>query len=172
MADPKGTGEIQTLVEEGTELKGSLSSSCAVVVRGRIDGEIQAPSLNISNSGAVQGRVKVGEIKSQGEIAGEIDADVVQLSGRVRDNTVIRAKSLEVKLTPQNGRMQVVFGECELDVGDAPRRADVAGKAGESAKRGRSSSKEASANGGTQPPPAGPGGTIPPAAGEGGEHLR
>jgi len=31
-----------TLVEEGTELKGSLTSSCPVLVRGRIDGEVTA----------------------------------------------------------------------------------------------------------------------------------
>jgi hypothetical protein len=61
--------------------------------------------------------VKVGEIRSQGELAGEFDADMVQLSGTVRDNTVIRAKSLEVKLSPPTGKMQVIFGECELEVG-------------------------------------------------------
>ena len=41
----------------------------------------------------------------------------MQLSGTVKDNTVIRAKSLEVKLAPANGKMQVIFGECELEVG-------------------------------------------------------
>src|SRR5438105_10798298 len=38
MADEK-----KTLVEEGTELKGSISSKCPIVVRGKIDGEVQAP---------------------------------------------------------------------------------------------------------------------------------
>ncbi len=32
--------------------------------------------------------------------------------GMVKDNTVIRAKSLEVKLAPASGKMQVIFGEC------------------------------------------------------------
>ena len=41
----------------------------------------------------------------------------MQLSGTVKDNTVIRAKSLEVKLQPANGKMQVIFGECALEVG-------------------------------------------------------
>jgi cytoskeletal protein CcmA (bactofilin family) len=108
----------QTLVEEGTKFKGSLSSSCPIVVRGRIEGDVEAPSLTVSGSGAVHGKVKVGEMRSQGELAGEFDADIVQLSGTVKDNTVIRAKSLEVKLTPPNGKMQVIFGEVQLDVGD------------------------------------------------------
>jgi cytoskeletal protein CcmA (bactofilin family) len=107
----------RTLVEEGTHFKGSLSSDCPIDVKGRVEGDLSAPALSVSTSGAVHGKVKVGEIKSQGELAGEFDADVVQLSGSVKDNTIIRAKSLEVKLAPVNGKMQVVFGECELEVG-------------------------------------------------------
>jgi cytoskeletal protein CcmA (bactofilin family) len=114
MSDPKGR---RTLVEEGTQFKGSMSSDCPIEVKGRIEGDLAAPALAVSPSGAVHGRVKVGEIRSQGELAGEFDADMVQLSGTVRDNTVIRAKSLEVKLAPANGKMQVIFGECELEVG-------------------------------------------------------
>ena len=113
-----GASQKQTLVEEGTKFKGSLSSSCPIVVRGRIEGDVEAPSLTVSGSGAVHGKVKVGEMRSQGELAGEFDADIVQLSGTVKDNTVIRAKSLEVKLTPPTGKMQVIFGEVQLDVGE------------------------------------------------------
>ena len=115
-------GQKQTLVEEGTKFKGSLTSSCPIVVRGRIEGDVEAPSLNVSSSGAVHGKVRVGEMRSQGELSGEFDADVVQLSGAVKDNTVIRAKSLEVKLTPPSGKMQVIFGEVQLDVGDMASR--------------------------------------------------
>jgi len=113
-------GGKRTLVEEGTQFKGSLSSSCPIVVKGRIDGDVSAPSLQVSGTGAVHGKVKVGMIESEGELSGEFDADVVQLSGVVKDKTVVRAKSLEVKLAPANGKMQVVFGECMLDVGEMP----------------------------------------------------
>jgi len=33
---------------------------------------------------------------------------------------VIRAKTLEVKLSVEQGKLQVVFGECELEVGNPP----------------------------------------------------
>jgi cytoskeletal protein CcmA (bactofilin family) len=105
------------LVEEGTTFKGSLSSNCPIEVKGRIEGDVNAPALSVSASGAVHGKVKVGEIRSQGELAGEFDADIVQLSGTVKDATIIRAKSLEVKLNPAEGKMQVIFGECSLEVG-------------------------------------------------------
>jgi cytoskeletal protein CcmA (bactofilin family) len=126
MSDTKNGGVMgrKTLVEEGTQFKGSLSSDCPIEVKGRIEGDLTAPALAVSASGAVHGKVKVGQIQSSGELAGEFDADTVQLSGVVKDNTVIRAKSLEVKLEPANGgKMQVIFGECELEVGseEAPK---------------------------------------------------
>src|SRR5690242_17861746 len=110
----------RTLVEEGTELKGSLTSTCPVLVKGRIEGEIKAPSLTVSPSGAVHGKAALGELHAEGELSGDFDADVVRLSGTVKDRTVIRAKSLEVKLASETGKLQVVFGECELAVGEPP----------------------------------------------------
>ncbi|HEY2406864.1 MAG TPA: polymer-forming cytoskeletal protein [Polyangiaceae bacterium] len=114
------SGEKQTIVEEGTDFKGTLSSSCPIVVRGRIEGEVSTPALTVSENGAVHGRAKVGALKSQGELSGEFDADTVELAGRVKDNTVVRARSLEVKLASADSKMQVIFGETELAVGDAP----------------------------------------------------
>lgn len=114
------TNAKQTIVEEGTEFRGTLVSTCPVVVRGRIEGEIDTPALSVSEKGAVHGRAKVGSIKSLGELSGEFDADTVELAGRVKDNTIIRAKSLEVKLASEDTKMQVMFGDTELAVGDAP----------------------------------------------------
>jgi cytoskeletal protein CcmA (bactofilin family) len=113
----------QTLVEEGTELKGTLKSSCQVVVNGSIDGQIEAPALTISQSGTVLGSVKVSKLRSEGTLAGSIDADDVYLSGIVRSNTMIRATKLEVKLTQERGKLEVTFGECLLDVGEDPAKA-------------------------------------------------
>lgn len=110
----------QTLVEEGTELKGTLKSSCQVVVNGSIDGQIEAPSLTIADTGTVLGTVKAQKLRSEGTLAGNIDADDVYLSGVVRSNTVIRARKLEVKLQPERGKLEVTFGECSLEVGEDP----------------------------------------------------
>lgn len=123
LRNPIGSAtEKRTLVEEGTTFKGSLSSTCPIFVKGGVEGDIQAPSLTVAGSGTVSGKVKAGELKSEGSIAGDFDVEKVQLSGSVKDNTVIRAKSLEVKLTSASSKMQVVFGECELEVGDQPVR--------------------------------------------------
>lgn len=135
LRNPIGSAtEKRTLVEEGTTFKGSLTSTCPIFVKGGVEGDIQAPSLTVASSGTVSGKVKAGELKSEGALAGEFDVEKVQLSGSVKDNTVIRATSLEVKLTNTNSKMQVVFGECELEVGEQPSREKVIDKAHENGK--------------------------------------
>jgi cytoskeletal protein CcmA (bactofilin family) len=119
MNTPKDAGK-QTLVEEGTEFQGTLKSSCHVVVNGSIDGQIEAPSLTITGTGAVLGTVKARKLHSEGTLAGDIDAEDVYLSGTVRSNTMIRARQLEVKLAPDRGKLEVTFGECLVEVGEDP----------------------------------------------------
>jgi cytoskeletal protein CcmA (bactofilin family) len=123
----KPTGK-QTLVEEGTELKGTLKSSCQVVVNGKIDGQIEAPALTVTTSGAVLGTVRAQKLRSEGTLAGDIDADDVYLSGTVKSNTMIRAKKLEVKLSADRGKLEVSFGECMVEVGEDPAHAAEAAK--------------------------------------------
>ncbi|HEY0191978.1 MAG TPA: polymer-forming cytoskeletal protein [Kofleriaceae bacterium] len=122
-ADKHGlpTGK-HTLVEEGTEFKGTMSSNVPIVVMGKVEGEVAGPVIHITPSGVVAGNIKVKQLHSAGELAGEVEADTIQISGRVRDRTVIRARSLDVSLNVQKGGMQVVFGECELSIGDEPNK--------------------------------------------------
>lgn len=124
-SDRSDSSQRRTVVEQGTEFTGKLSSTCAIDVHGKIQGEIATPALTVSATGAVHGSAKVGTVSSEGELSGEFDAERVELAGRVLDNTVIRARSLEVKLSSERGRLQVIFGECELAVGDEPAERDM-----------------------------------------------
>jgi cytoskeletal protein CcmA (bactofilin family) len=112
--------EKRTVVEEGTHLKGNLESACPVVVHGRVQGDVQAPSLTVSATGVVEGTAKVGAIRCEGELAGEFDAERVELFGSVKDNTIIRATTIEMKLTGKRGKKQIIFGEAELPDADQP----------------------------------------------------
>ena len=126
MADPKkaeaAASVKKTLVEEGTEFKGSLVSKCPVAVNGRVEGEVHAPSLTVAPSGGVFGKMRIGQITSEGEIAGEVEAESVLLSGRVSNNTIIRAKTLEVKPVADSAALRVTFGDCVLEVGEEPKK--------------------------------------------------
>src|SRR5436189_5057540 len=122
MADKKSngrTGDKKTIIEEGTEFKGTLAASCPILARGRIEGEISGPALEVTDTGVVAGQVKVTELRSRGELAGRFDADEVMLSGRVRDDTVIVAKALEVTPT-RAGAVAVELDDCDLQIGELP----------------------------------------------------
>ena len=59
MNDSKNPGatEKRTLVEEGTTFKGSLTSTCPILVKGGISGDLEAPSLTVATTGTVSGRM-------------------------------------------------------------------------------------------------------------------
>src|SRR5688572_8042696 len=113
-------GDKHTLIEQGTEFKGTMRSTCPVVVNGRVEGELSAPELDVTATGTVQGNIKAERLSSRGMLSGNIDAGDLFLSGPVGNKTVIKAKNLEVKLAPEQGRMELTIGECTLDVGDEP----------------------------------------------------
>jgi hypothetical protein len=126
-------GDKQTLIEQGTEFKGTMTSTCPVVVNGRIEGDLSAPELEVTTTGSATGNIKAERLSSRGALSGNIDAGDLFLSGSVGSKTVIKARNLEVKLTPDAGRMELTFGECTLDVGDEPskeRKLDVAARGG------------------------------------------
>ena len=104
------TNEKRTLVEEGTRFKGSLTSTCAILVQGSVEGDVEGPSVTVSATGAVSGKIATGSLKSDGKIAGDFEVDTAQLAGSVANNTVIRAASLDVKLTAATGKLQLTFG--------------------------------------------------------------
>lgn len=115
-----GRMDKQTLIEQGTEFKGTMKSTCPVVVNGKVEGELSAPELDVTSTGTVRGNIKAEKLSSRGSLSGNIDAGDLFLSGSVGSKTVIKAKNLEVKLAPDQGRMELTIGECTLDVGDEP----------------------------------------------------
>ena len=118
----------QTVIENGTEFDGTMKSDCPISLSGKLKGQVAAPALTVTPSGSVHGKVKVSQLKAQGEVSGEIEAESVELSGRVSDQTVIRAKTLEVMLTQAQGGLQVTFGNCELQVGEKQARTEEKAK--------------------------------------------
>lgn len=109
-----------TLVEDGTEFKGELTSNCPLVIRGKVEGSIKAPAITIARSGSLTGTAKLGQLLSEGELSGEFEADAVRLAGKVGNNTTIKARSLEAKLASKEKGLMVTFGECTLEVGEEP----------------------------------------------------
>ena len=112
----------RTVIENGTEIDGAIKSDRPIVLSGNVKGQITAPSLEVTQEGIVNGTVKVSQFTCKGEVGGEVIAEAVELAGRVCDATVIKSKTLDVKLAEGNSGVQVTFGNCELQVGDLPAR--------------------------------------------------
>jgi hypothetical protein len=119
--DSEVTSIKRTLVEEGTELTGTLKSSYPVFVNGRFDGHIEAPMISIASTGAIVGTIRATTLRSQGLVAGRIEAGEAYVSGDIRSQTVIRARRLEVKLSsPEKAPLQVTFRTCNPDASELP----------------------------------------------------
>ena len=123
----QGTGSTgrKNVIDEGTTFKGSLTSSSTVVVMGVMEGEITGPAVEVEPSGVIVGKARITELRSRGELAGEFEADQVELSGKVRDNTIIRARSLLVAPRAGDNDSDAVFGECQIEVGEVPSKEKI-----------------------------------------------
>ena len=120
---PSLDGEVpvrDTIVEEGSTLRGSLASNGRVLVMGRLDGEVASPSVEVTETGALSGTVKAGLLRSRGALGGHLEAKEIDLGGRILDQTMIRAGELAVALA--DGEAGAQFGDCEIVVGEEPDR--------------------------------------------------
>jgi cytoskeletal protein CcmA (bactofilin family) len=145
------------VIDEGSTFKGVISGNSTVTVRGVLEGEVEGPALEVEPGGVLIGKAKVTELRSRGELAGQFEATDVELSGKVRDDTVIRAAALVVTsgLGADGTEPQAVFGGCQLEVGEVPSKEEIIRKVLAASKA------EGSVSIGVGSPPAP---TAPPAA--------
>lgn len=101
-----------TLVEDGTKIKGSLSSTVAVVVHGTVEGDLESPAVTVSATGSVSGIVVTKTLQSVGKVAGDFDVDHATLAGAVAVGTVIRAEAMDFKLDAKDPtkKIELRFG--------------------------------------------------------------
>jgi hypothetical protein len=126
MAEGKLSVGGHSVVDRGTTLKGTLAASSPVLVLGTLDGEVTGPGVEIEAGGKLVGKAKVGQLRCRGELSGEFDADEVELTGLVHEQTVICARTLLVSAEPgRDGKPAVTFGACLIQVGDPPSKEQV-----------------------------------------------
>jgi len=121
MNDPKSRSgaalasstQKQTLVEEGTSLKGSMTSTCPILIQGSVEGDVEGPAITISSTGSLSGKITAGALKSDGKVAGNLDVDSAHVAGTVEKDTVIKANTIDLKLKANNGKIELTFGEAK-----------------------------------------------------------
>jgi cytoskeletal protein CcmA (bactofilin family) len=85
-------------VGEGIQIRGNLSGSGDLVVRGRVEGQISLDNhLTIEESGFVMANVTVQSITVNGTIQGDVEAtDTVAISAGASMRGDIRAQEVEI----------------------------------------------------------------------------
>ena len=101
-----------TLVEDGTKIKGSLSSSVPVIVHGNVEGDVDSPAVTVSATGAISGMVVTNTLQSVGKIAGDFDVEQATVAGVVAVGTVVRATGMDLKLEAKDPtkKIELRFG--------------------------------------------------------------
>lgn len=108
--DDKKPQGPRTVVDDGTNLKGTINSSCPVLVQGTVEGAVEAPSVTVSATGSIAGKVTTEKLRSIGKIAGDYDVKDAQIAGAVEKNTHVKAETLHLKLNATDHRIQLTFG--------------------------------------------------------------
>ena len=109
--------DAQSVIEQGTELAGSLASRRPVVVNGRVEGQIEAPRLEVAKTGSLEGTIRAAHL------SGRVEAGELILSGSVGRSTVIKADRLQVELSRNGAPAGLTLGECTFEVGEEPSKA-------------------------------------------------
>jgi len=105
-----GSGvEPRTIVDEGTSFTGDFISSCPIVVNGRIEGDVKAPAVTVTTSGALQGKIEAKTISCRGSVAGVLEADVIELTGAIARDTIVRAQRLNLDVESTSGKIELAF---------------------------------------------------------------
>ena len=108
---PVSRAEPTTIVEEGTDFRGEFTSRCPVIVHGRIEGDVKAPAVTVTTSGALQGKVEAKTIRCKGSVAGVLEADVIELTGAIARDTIVRAQRLNLDVESTSGRIELAFNQ-------------------------------------------------------------
>jgi cytoskeletal protein CcmA (bactofilin family) len=103
--------EPATIVQDGTDFRGDFTSNCPIVVNGRIQGDVKAPAVTVTSSGVLQGRVEAKTIACRGSVSGVLEADAIELSGDIAQNTIVRAQRLRLNIESTSGRIELAFGQ-------------------------------------------------------------
>ena len=101
--------EPRTIVDEGTSFRGDFISSCPIVVNGRIEGDVKAPAVTVTTSGALQGKIEAKTISCRGSVAGVLEADVIELTGAIARDTIVRAQRLNLDVESTSGKIELAF---------------------------------------------------------------
>ncbi|MDJ0512655.1 MAG: polymer-forming cytoskeletal protein [Methyloceanibacter sp.] len=115
----------RSVVAKGAKLTGQLSIDGSVELKGEVEGEVIAASIDVLPGAVVVGPIEAKKIVVNGTVNGAIRGSSVLLKSRARVTGDIDCGSLVVeKGASIEGRLQRGFGASESEIEDNNRRID------------------------------------------------
>jgi cytoskeletal protein CcmA (bactofilin family) len=103
--------ELTTVVEEGSDFQGDFTSRCPIIVNGRIAGNVKAPTVTVTATGSLEGKIEAKTISCNGSVAGVLEADAIALTGAIARDTIVRAQRLNLDVESTSGRIELAFNQ-------------------------------------------------------------
>lgn len=95
---PNGSGNINTIIGEGCEIKGGITSKNSVKIDGNILGDLNIDgSVIIGDKGHIQGDVRCADLVVFGRLDGNIVTQQLQLKRTAHIHGNIEAQSFQVE---------------------------------------------------------------------------
>jgi cytoskeletal protein CcmA (bactofilin family) len=93
----KRTQKLETIIGEGTEIRGELSVTGTLRIDGAVEGNIRADWVIVGESGRIRGNIDSRGTVVGGSVEGNIDADeIAELKPKARVSGEIRSGKLAV----------------------------------------------------------------------------
>lgn len=92
-------GKVETIISEGTEIRGDVSSEGTIRIDGLVDGHIlKSTGVIIGETGRLTGDVQAESIAVGGEVSGNIDAsNILELLSTAKVYGDIKAQTLSIQ---------------------------------------------------------------------------
>ena len=97
MLGKKSQNNIETIVGNGTQISGELSTKGTIRIEGIVAGNIDADWVIVGESGSIRGNTRTRGIVVDGTVEGNIDADeTIELSNKSRISGDLLTKKLSI----------------------------------------------------------------------------
>lgn len=90
-------GGKASVLSSDLELHGKVSSTGAIEINGRVDGEVDGASVVLGSEGEILGRLRAESADVMGRIEGEVSADSLTLRSSSKAQIIVTSKILVIE---------------------------------------------------------------------------
>lgn len=91
-------GKVETILGEGTKIKGDISTKGSLRIEGKVSGKIKAEGdLFVGESGKIKSEIKARKVIIAGDVEGNVDTTKLELLSKGKLNGDISTDTLKIE---------------------------------------------------------------------------